>query len=125
MRIYFCHSKEFDYEEGLYRPIRESILSSQHEIFFPHEDALKTMKTRELIQSCDLVFAEVSFPATGMGVELGWADAFDVPIVCFFRSGAKVSGSLRFISGHFIEYADAEELVENIESFLQTMDGDR
>ncbi len=120
MKIYFCHSKGFDYQEELYRPVRESALGSRHEIIFPHEDPAKTIKSKELIRTCDLVFSEVSFPAIGMGIELGWADMLHVPIICFFRAGEKVSGSLRFISDHFMEYSSPEELVENMESFLET-----
>lgn len=114
MKIYFCHAKEFDYVNELYRPIRESIFNTQHEIFLPHEDVSKTVKTKDIIKSSDIVFAETSLPATGMGIELGWADAFGVPIVCFYRKGSKISGSLRFIAKDIIEYADSEDLIEKV-----------
>ena len=120
MKVYFCHSKGFDYQEELYRPVRESVIGSRHEIIFPHEDPVKAIQSKELIRSCDLVFAEVSFPAIGMGIELGWADMLRVPIICFFRSGEQVSGSLQFISERFMEYSSPEELVESMESFLET-----
>lgn len=119
MKLYFCHSKEFDYQKELYTPLRKSSLNGEHAIFLPHEDPENTIKSKDIIKSCDIVFAEVSFPATGMGIELGWADAFGVPIVCLHRKGAKVSGSLRFITSDFIEYADSDDLVNKITLFLR------
>lgn len=123
MKIYFCHSRDFDYKNDLYRPIRESVLNTQREIIFPHEDDFSTIKTKDVIKTCDVVFAEVSFPATGLGIELGWADTYAVPIVCFNKIGVKVSGSLKFITTNFIEYSSANDLVKNIENFLNGFKG--
>jgi len=102
----------------LYKPVRESVLNKQHEIIFPHEDESSTINTKDVIKNSDVVFAEVSFPATGLGIELGWADTYAVPIVCFSKTGAKISGSLKFITKNFIEYVDTEDLVEKTQKFL-------
>ena len=118
MNIYFCHSKDFDYQNELYTPLRQSALNAEHTFFLPHEDQLKTLKSKDLIRTCDIVFAEVSYPATGMGIELGWADAAGVPIICCHRPGATVSGSLRFISDTFIEYTGAADLIEKVGAYL-------
>jgi len=71
MKIYLCHSRDFDYKNGLYKPVRESALNKQHEIVFPHENESSTTNTKDVIKTYDIVFAEVSFPATGLGIELG------------------------------------------------------
>lgn len=118
MKIYICHSRELDYIKDLYLPLRESDLNMQHEIFLPHEDALKTVKSKDIIKSSDIVLAEASLPATGMGIELGWADAFEVPIVCFYKTGSKISGSLQFIAKDIIEYTDTDDLVKKISDVL-------
>jgi len=118
MKIYFCHSRAFDYKNDLYKPLRESALNNQHEIVFPHEDESSTINTKDVIKNCDVIFAEVSFPATGLGIELGWADIYSTPIVCVHKVGAKISGSLKFIAKDFIEYTDMEDLIEKIEKFL-------
>jgi hypothetical protein len=122
MKIYFCHSRDFDFKNDLYKPIRESVLNTQHEIIFPHEDYSSTINTKDVVKNCDVVFAEVSFPATGLGIELGWADIFSVPIVCFYKIDKKISGSLKFITNNFIEYSDLNDLLSKIESFLATPD---
>lgn len=118
MKIYFCHSRDFDYKKELYKPIKDSVLNTQHEIIFPHEDTSSTINTKDVIKSCDVVFAEVSFPATGLGIELGWADTYSTRIVCISKVGAKISGSLKFITSNFIEYENTDDLVEKIEDFL-------
>jgi hypothetical protein len=118
MKIYFCHSRDFDYKNDLYKPIRESNLNKQHEIIFPHENESSTINTKDVIKNCNVVFAEVSFPATGLGIELGWADTCVVPIVCFSKTCAKISGSLKFITSNFIEYSDPKDLIGKIEKFL-------
>ena len=122
MKIYVSHSKELDYLDGLYRPLRESQLNTEHEIILPHEvhkEAIKVV-SRDILRTCDLCIAEVSYPATGLGIELGWADAFGCPIVCIYKSGSKVSGSLKVITEDFIEYAGREDMIEKIGIYLST-----
>ena len=119
MKVYFCHSRNFDFKNDLYKPIRESGLNTQHEIIFPHEDDSSIIKTKDIIKTCDVVFAEVSFPSTGLGIELGWADIQAIQIVCLSKTGTKVSGSLKFITNNFIEYSDTSDLVKKVEKFLE------
>lgn len=113
MRLYFSHYRHYDYEHELYEPVRSSTLSAEHEVMFPHENGEKK-NTKELVRSADIVFAEVSHSATGLGIELGWADAFGKRIVCLYRAGSEPSNSLHYITEEFIEYADAADLVEKV-----------
>ena len=114
MNIYFCHSKDFNFQKELYVPVRESNLGEKHTIVFPHESN-EMVNSKERIKESDAVFAEVSRSATGMGIELGWADMMGKRIVCFHSKGARVSGSLKFICREFVEYTNAKDLVEKIE----------
>lgn len=118
MKIYFGHSKYFDYKKELYEPIRNGGLNEKHEIIFPHEKSELPTNSKEFLKTCDLMIAEVSFPATGLGIELGWADAFGVPILCVYKSGKKVSNSTKLLTNNFIEYSDPEDLIEKIEEFI-------
>ena len=121
-KIYFCHSSAFDYQKDLYDPIRNSNLSTEYEVILPHEDTHATLKTKDIIKGCDMVVAEVSYPATGMGIELGWADSYGVPIVCVYKNNAKLSSSLKFITDCFIEYSDAPGMITKVESYLSHID---
>ncbi|MDD4333027.1 MAG: hypothetical protein PHT51_02840 [Patescibacteria group bacterium] len=117
MKIYIGHSKEFDYKNDLYSPIRNSELNSKHEIIFPHETD-ELIISRDIIKTVDLMIAEVSYPATGMGIELGWADSFGRPIICIYKKGSKISKSLKAVCDNFIEYSDEKDLVEKLKKVL-------
>lgn len=110
MNIFFGHSTGFDYKHELYKPVRDSDFNKRHEIVFPHEHD-EFDNTHSLIQSCDAMFAEASFPSIGLGIELGWAHAYGKPIVCFRRIGSTSSGALPMVTSHIVEYATTEELI--------------
>lgn len=117
MNIYVAHSSGFDYENELYRPLRESVLNGPHVFLFAHERA--EAHSKERIASCDLVLAEVSFPSTGMGIELGWAQSGGVPIVCIHRKDTVPASSLRFVTDRIFGYENASDLVSVVEKALQ------
>ncbi|MDP3899687.1 MAG: hypothetical protein Q8Q23_01255 [bacterium] len=123
MNIYIGHSRELNYKEALYAPIRKSRLNAEHTITLPHEahEDASDFLTKDIIKACDVVVAEVSFPATGLGIELGWADAFGRPIICAYRTGSRISNSLNVICKTFIEYADADDLINKLEDALKTL----
>ena len=120
MKIYLSHSGNYDYETELYAPLKSSEITREHEILFPHDKENIDTKSKNFIQRGDLVIAEVSCPSTGQGIELGWADARDIQILCIYKLGSKVSSSLRFISEDFIEYADTQDMLKKLRSWLAT-----
>lgn len=118
MKLFFAHSKHFEYRLELYEPLKASALAVQHELVFPHDPPEKDIKTQDDIARCDIFFAEVSLPGTGLGLELGWADAAKKPIVCLYRTGSQVSNSLPYITDTFIEYTDSKDLIEKVANYL-------
>ncbi|EKD99624.1 MAG: hypothetical protein ACD_22C00221G0007 [uncultured bacterium] len=120
MKIYISHSNSFDYKNELYLPIRNSALNTQHSVFLPHETDT-FINTKDIIKNSDLVIAEVSYPATGVGIELGWADSFGIPILCFYREGTKISGSLNVVTKVIVPYQNSEDLFTKIQSQLFTL----
>jgi hypothetical protein len=117
MKIYFGHSKSFDFKKDLYDPIKKSGLSNQYEIIFPHETD-EFINSKEIIKNCDLMVVEVTYPATGLGIELGWAEMLGKPVLCVSKKGSKLSGSLKVVTNDFIEYSDLDDLIKKIEKFL-------
>jgi len=117
MKIYIAHSSNFDYKNELYTPLRCSRLNSQHEIFLPHETD-QFINTKEIIEKSDVVIAEVSYPAMGEGIELGWADSFHIPIVCLYKEGTEPSRSLKAVSKTVVSYRDKGDMLSKIENFL-------
>lgn len=117
MKIYVSHSTKFDYNRELYQPLRASELNKKHEIVLPHEGG-KNINSKEVIKNSDLVLAEVSLPAMGQGIELGWADAFDRPIICLYQSDKEFSPYLKYLTEKFISYRDSLDLIQQLEKLL-------
>lgn len=115
MKIYFSHSKEINFQE-IYHALRNSDLNKVHEIILPHEKSMEATDfvTRDIINECDLVVAETTYPATGMGIELGRADVFGKRIVCFYKEGAKLSSSLKVVSKDFVQYDDVDDFIKKL-----------
>lgn len=118
MKIYISHSSKYDYKNKIYNPIKQSNLVRENTLFFPHDDN-KIVNTKEMIANYDLVIVEVTLPATGQGIELGWADYAKTPIVCLYEKGAKISSSLKFITKDFIEYESEIDMINQISKYIQ------
>lgn len=116
MIIYVGHSTSFNFKKELYEPLKNSNLAKVHKFIFPHEASSKDFASKALFLShgCDLVLAEVSFPSTGMGIELGWANANKIKIVCIHKEGTKFSESLKQVSQDFISYKDSQDLISKL-----------
>lgn len=120
MNVYISHSTGFDYKEELYAPLKEGL--DGYTMFLPHEHSDIAVDTKQILQDSDLIVAEVSYPSTGQGIELGWGNEAGVPIVCVHHTDAKPSSSLRIVSDAFIEYSSPKELALRLQQFLQSYD---
>lgn len=115
MNIYLSHcGGNYDYEDELYEPLKKSDLFRANRFFLPHEPENADTHATDELKRTDLLVAEVSFPSTGQGIEIGQAKAANIPIVCFYKTGSKISSSLRFVTGNIIEYADASDLLTRL-----------
>ena len=77
--------------------------------------------SKEIIKDSDLFIAEVSFPSTGLGIELGWADSFHKPIICIYSKGSQPSASLKTISRNFIEYLDKTDMIDKLDKAISAI----
>ncbi|MFF2532302.1 hypothetical protein ACFVS2_25670 [Brevibacillus sp. NPDC058079] len=112
MKIYVGHSNSFDYHKELYIPIRKSNINTKHTIIFPHEFDSNPFDSKTLFtEGCDFFIAEISYPATGLGIELAWAQMMGVPIVSIYRKDKKPSGSACMISNQVCSYESVEEMI--------------
>jgi len=121
MKIYVSHSKEPDFKKELYQPLRQSNLNDEHEIILPHETSDKPYNSKELMKTFDVVLGEVSYPATGLGIELGWADAFNIPIIALCKKDKKLKGSVRALTDRIVRYSTSDELVVRIKEELSKL----
>jgi hypothetical protein len=118
MNVYISHSSGYDYENDIYKPIKESELSKEHHFFLPHEPENIDADAKTVLKRMDALIAEASLPSTGQGIELAQAEAAGVPVICFFKTGFKPSGSLRFVSRDIIEYTDTRDLLVKLQAKL-------
>jgi len=114
MKIYVGHSKDMNYMNDLYKPIRELEKNIEDTFYFPHERLKNNNHDRGFCDDFDLFLAEVSVPAIGLGIELGWASDRNIPIYCLYKKGKKVSNSLKSVTNNFYEYETAEDLTNQI-----------
>lgn len=119
MKIYISHSSQYDYRNKIYNPLKESDLAKFNKFFLPHDDENKIVNTKDIISNCDLFIAEISLSTTGQGIEIGWADYANIPILCICEKGAKISSSIKFITDKIIEYENTEDMVIKIADFIR------
>ena len=120
MNIYISHSSKYDYINKIYNPIKKSKLFESHNFFFPHDNDNKIINTKAIISKYDLLIADVSLPTTGQGIELGWADYANVPILCIYEKGTEISSSLKLITNNFIEYENIDDMIYKINKFIHS-----
>ena len=113
-QIYVGHSNDFDYKRLLYKPLRESTLDQESTLVLPHEKRIEPINTQDIIKTSDVMVAEVSYPSTGLGIEIGWANLFKVPIICIAREDAKLSRSLKVVTDTFVRYSDTKDMIEKL-----------
>jgi hypothetical protein len=118
MKIYLAHSTHFDFKEKLYTPIKNSPLATEHEWHFPHETDAPPEISRDMIKGCDALVADVSAPSLGVGIEMGWADAFHVPVIAMNERGSKVSFSIDNVVTQRFEYENQGDMLAKLESAL-------
>ena len=117
MKIFVSHSNNYDFQNELYMPLRKSGLNEKNEIILPHENGQDVI-TKDIIKDCNLIVAEVSYPSTGQGIELGWANMLNIPIVCMHKEGIESSRSLRKITNDFIVYKDSNDMISKLSEYI-------
>lgn len=118
MNIYISHSSKYDYINNLYDPIKKSKLYETHCFYFPHETD-EIINTKHIITNYDFLIAEISLPSISQGIELGWADYANVPILFIYQKGTTVSSSLKLVTNHFIEYENTDDMINKINNFIE------
>ena len=118
MKIYIAHSRNIDFINELYKPIKNSVELSKYELILPHERKQENNNNRIFYKNLDMIIADVSRPSTGLGIELGWAYDDNVKIYCIYKKGFKYSSSLKAVSDNFYEYSNELELIDIIKKII-------
>jgi hypothetical protein len=59
-------------------------------------------------------------PSTGQGIELGWADAANVPIIALYEAGSDYSKSAGHLAKEMHQYTTVEDMISRIQAFIQS-----
>ncbi len=119
MNICITHSTNFNFSKELYEPLKNSDIYKNNNIFFPHDEENKNINTQQIIRDSDLIISEVSYPSTGQGIELGWANYLNKNILCIYKKDQKFSLALKFITNDFIEYENADDLINKLIFYIK------
>lgn len=57
-----------------------------------------------------MILAEVSRPSTGLGIELGWAETFGVPVIAIHRADVQPTSALSVVTTRLTAYSDLAQL---------------
>lgn len=118
MKIYVGHSKNMDYLNDLYLPIRNDSFFDKYEVILPHEKSEKISNDRDSYKTVDLFIFECSFPATGLGIELGWAYDDNKKIYAIYRSDKKISESVKCVTNDTYKYNDVHDMLNYIKKII-------
>lgn len=118
MKLYFGHSKDFDFVNEYYKPIEADEDLQKETLIFPHDVNINNANPREFYKTIDVFIAEVSYKATGLGIELGWCYDDNVPVYCFYKENMKPSNSVYQVANEVIAYKDSEDLIRKIKEVV-------
>ncbi len=114
MKIYCAHSSAHDYLNEFYKPIQESDVFKKHEFIFPHTPGEKFSHSKPIIETCDLVLAEVSFPSIGLGIEMGWANAASIKIWAIHQQDKSISSSIKVVASQIHPYQSLDDILQHL-----------
>ena len=114
-KVYVSHPTSFDFKEELYKALKKL---KNFELILPHENSGMPKSSKDIIKTCAALIAEVSVPSQGVGIEIGWADSFGIPIIFLFKKNSKISTSLRLLSDNFIDYDRIEDSLPELAETL-------
>lgn len=118
MKLYVSHSRNIDYEECLYNPLLKSNIANRYELVLPHTKKWENINTKDVIRECDVLIAEITFPAIGVGIEIGRAEESNIRIIAVIKKGEKINSSVKRITSEIIEYESVEELMKKLDATL-------
>ncbi len=117
LNIYFGHSKKIDYQK-IYDWIESCEELKKYNFMFPHKLDSNSRNGRDFYKNIDVFIAEISFPSTGLGIELGFSFDEKIPIYCFYKENSNYTNALLSVTNNFIEYTAREDFLKKLIKIL-------
>jgi hypothetical protein len=95
----------------------------EDKIILPHYKSDATYPIYDMMKNGEIeaVIAEVSHSATGQGIDLGWAYCFGVKVYGFYKSEAKVSGSIKYLFPNLYAYDEPAQINDILKEIKLTV----
>ncbi|KXX69634.1 nucleoside 2-deoxyribosyltransferase [Flammeovirga sp. SJP92] len=121
--ISFSNRKRFDNEINT---LKEILQENNYELFvfvdqyrFQSHQEKKMMETAfKEIESSDLFIAELTHKAIGVGLEVGYAHAKNIPIIYIRQKGSEYSTTVAGCAEAILEYENETDLKQKIDPLL-------
>lgn len=121
--VYLAHSSKFDFKNKLYEPIKRSKIGNLYDFIYLMDNPGNLPNTKEMIQTCQAVIGEISYPSIGAGIEIGWADAFDIPLILIHNHSYNPPEYYKTFSSYLLKYDDPERIPEILVTPLKLICG--
>lgn len=93
-----------------------------HYSFHLSDEKLMMQTTMNEIKSSQILLAETSDKGIGIGIEVGYAKALQIPVIYIRSSDAEHSTTVSGISDYHIIYENANDLENQLNTILNKMD---
>ena len=74
-----------------------------------------------VIEKSDLFIAELTYPSTGLGIEIGRAEMKGKRILCICNENSKLPSSLKYVNVDTLYYKDSEDMIKKIEKYIDSI----
>lgn len=126
LAISYSRRKEFDVEVTALtqwlaqRGIDLFVFVDRYNFTGDQEVEMMATAFREIAES-DLLIAELTHKAMGVGIELGYAFGQNIPIVYVRKTGAEHSTTAAGCADHIVTYSSPATLLEGMDSALKAI----
>ena len=124
LAISYSNRKQFDAEIDSLRTLLnkhniELLVFVDKYNFKADEEEQMMKKAFEEIDNSDLLIAELSTKSIGVGIEIGYAFAKEMPVLYLRKNGSEYSTTAAGCAKYIVDYKDEQNLEELMEAYFK------
>lgn len=118
LKIYFIHSKKFDYENLIYKKVLESTICVTQNFILPYTKNNEEKYAKDLIESSDLIVVDLYNPSIGLTIELKWLQKMPNKKVLFLSQDNQIPVKYSKMIEKISTYDNNKTYINLIEDFI-------